>query len=180
MRYNGRMTKSFLTACLLACPLLVTAQEPAGFRGDFVKDLDAVEKKYVGLAQAVPQEKYGWRPAEKVRSISEVYMHLVGANYMIAAAVGVKPPAGLSRDMEKTVTEKAKVVEMLKASFAHLRKAAVEQQDAELDKAIKLFGRESTVRGAYFLMATHMHEHLGQSIAYARTNGVTPPWSGGE
>ncbi|MBI1792502.1 MAG: DinB family protein [Acidobacteria bacterium] len=152
-------------------------ERPGGFRGDFLRQLEDVEKKIVGLAQAMPQEKYGWRPGEGVRSNSEVYVHIAGANFGLPNFVGVKPPAGLSRDMEKTVTEKAKVIETLKESFEHIRKACMSVPDSDLDKEIKMFGRPSTVRGAFFLMANHMHEHLGQAIAYARTNGVTPPWS---
>ncbi len=157
----------------------MSAQSPAGLRGDVIKDLDAVEKKYVGLAQAMPQEKYSWRPAEKVRSVSEVFVHIVGANFRIPQAIGVQPPAGIPRDMEKTLTDKTQIVAKLKESFAHLRKGVMDTPDADLDKAIKLFGRESTVRGALLIISTHMHEHLGQAIAYSRANGVTPPWSMG-
>ena len=127
----------------------------------------------------MPQEKYAWRPVTGVRSVSEVFVHIAGANYMLPSFTGVKPPAGISRDMEKTVTDKAKVVELLKQSFEHIRGAATGVADADLDKEIKMFGRPFTVRSAYFLMANHMHEHLGQAIAYARTNGVVPPWSTG-
>jgi uncharacterized damage-inducible protein DinB len=91
--------------------------------------------------------------------------------------MGVKAPQGLNPAMEKTVTEKAKVVETLKASFAHVRKAVTDLPDADLGKATKMFGQSTTYEGVLFLIANHMHEHLGQSIAYARTNGVVPPWS---
>jgi uncharacterized damage-inducible protein DinB len=169
---------TFAAAALLASGVSLRAQDkPSGFRGDFLSQLGDVEKKLVGLAEAMPQEKYGWRPGAGVRSNSEVYMHVAGANFMIPSALGVKPPEGLARDAEKTVTDKAKVVEMLKQSFSHLRKLVQEIPDSDLDKEVKLFGRPNTVRGTLFLIANHMHEHLGQAIAYARTNGVTPPWS---
>ena len=92
----------------------------------------------------------------------------------------MKAPAGLSRDMEKTVTEKAKVQEVVKQSFEHARKAVSGLSDADMSRAIKMFGRDSTLEELFFVMANHMHEHLGQSIAYARTNGVVPPWSAKE
>jgi uncharacterized damage-inducible protein DinB len=149
----------------------------SGFRAEFLRQLDDVEKKMVALAEAVPQEKYSWRPAEGVRSVSEVYMHLAGANFMLPRFVGVEPPAGIDRSMEKTVTEKAKVVEQLKQSFDHVRQVALATADANLDHSTKLFGRDATIREAFLLMATHMHEHLGQAIAYARMNGVVPPWT---
>jgi len=146
-------------------------------QSDLLANLADTEKKIVSLAEAVPQDKYAWRPADGVRSVSEVFMHIAGANYMIPSALGAKPPAGLTRDMEKTVTDKAKVVEQLKQSFAHLRQAITSATDDS--KATKLFGRESTYGATKLLIITHLHEHLGQSIAYARTNKVTPPWSAG-
>lgn len=156
------------------------AAPTSGLRAELVKQCNDLEKKFLDLAQAVPQEKYSWRPGEGVRSVSEVYMHVVGANYFFPSFVGVKSPAGLSRDMEKTVTEKAKVVEMLKKSFEHLRRAILSKADSDLDSPAKLFGQETTVRDVLLTTVTHMHEHLGQSIAYARMNGVVPPWSAAE
>jgi uncharacterized damage-inducible protein DinB len=181
-----KRTQIFLTIFGLVFTLLtpLAAQEKPrgkeaakGFRGEFLAQLDEVEKKVVDLAEATPQEKFGWRPAEGVRSVSEVYMHLAGANYLFATFVGVKSPAGISRDMEKSVTEKAKVVEMLKQSFEHIRQVAMNTSDADLNKPAQMFGNETTVRGVLFTVALHMHEHLGQSIAYARMNGVVPPWT---
>lgn len=157
-----------------------SSSAPAGFRGEFLRQLADVEKKVTSLAQAMPQEKYSWRPGEGVRSVSEVFVHIAGANYLFPSFIGVKPPAGVSRDMEKTVTEKAKVAEILSQSFQHARQAVQDVSDADLDKPIKLFGRSATTRELFFIMANHMHEHLGQSIAYARVNGVVPPWSAKE
>ena len=148
-----------------------------GFKDLFLGQLKDVETKVVSLAEAMPEAKYGWRPEEGVRSVSEVFVHIAGANYLFPNFVGVKPPAGISPTMEKTVTEKAKVVETLKASFAHARQAVEGLSDADLHKPVKLFGQQTTYEGVLFLMANHMHEHLGQSIAYARSNGVVPPWS---
>ncbi|MBA3442788.1 MAG: DinB family protein [Pyrinomonadaceae bacterium] len=154
-----------------------TATPAAGFRAEFMRQLDDMEKKYVDLAQAVPQEKYAWRPGEGVRSMSEVFMHLAVANFFIPQFVGAKPPAGIDRNMERTVTDKTKVVEMLKQSFDHVRQAAMNTPETDLDKPATFFGRATTVRDVFFTMATHMHEHLGQSIAYARMNSIVPPWT---
>lgn len=145
---------------------------------EFMANLADVEKKLVGLAEATPAEKYAWRPAEGVRSTGEVFAHLAGGNYFVLSFAGVKPPP-LDRDYEKKITDKAKIVEMMKASFAHVRKAAVEASDADLEKKTKMFGQDTNCRNVYLVIVTHAHEHLGQSIAYARMNGVTPPWSEG-
>jgi uncharacterized damage-inducible protein DinB len=183
-----RFISILLAAWILCLTSLLAQDQPkasgapptSGLRADLLKQCNEVEKKFVDLAQAMPQEKYTWRPEEGVRSVSEVYMHVVGANFFIPRSAGVNPPEGLSRDMEKTVTEKAKVVEMLKKSFDHLRQAVLSKSDADLDSPAKLFGQETTVRDVFLTTVTHMHEHLGQSIAYARMNGVVPPWTAAE
>jgi uncharacterized damage-inducible protein DinB len=168
-----------------ARPPAATGAAPAvpssGFRADFLAQLDDVSKKIVDLAEAVPADKYSWRPAPGVRSISEVYMHIVGGNSYIPSFMGVKPMAGIERGMEKTVTDKAKVVELLKQSMAHARSAVLSIPDADLDKKVKIFGgQEVTQRATIMIIGNHLHEHLGQSIAYARANGITPPWSKGD
>jgi uncharacterized damage-inducible protein DinB len=156
---------------------LRAADAPSGMRALFLQQLNDVEKKFNSLAEAMPAEKYSWRPGDGVRSVSEVFTHIAGANYMFPTMAGVKMPAGIDRNMEKTVTEKAKVQQVLKQSFEHARKAAEGLSDADMAKEITMFKRPATVEGLFFTMANHMHEHLGQAIAYARTNGVVPPWS---
>lgn len=152
------------------------AQE--GLRGELIKNLDAVEEKLIGLAEATPAEKYGWRPAEGIRSVSENFMHVAGGNYFILRAVGVAPPDDLPKNLEG-VTDKAEVIEILRGSIAHVRKAIQAMPDSELDKEVDLFGQKSSSRGVLLLISGHLHEHLGQAIAYARSTGVVPPWSQG-
>jgi len=161
-------------------PAAAPAAPASGFRADFLTQFDDVSKKIVDLAEAVPADKYGWRPAPGVRSISEVYMHIVGGNSYIPSFIGVKPMEGIERGMEKSVTEKARVVDLLKKSMAHARAAVLATPDADLDKKVKIFGGESSERGVIMIIGNHLHEHLGQSIAYARSNGIAPPWSKGD
>jgi uncharacterized damage-inducible protein DinB len=155
------------------------ASTAAGFLADYQAEVDAVGKKLVDLAQAEPADKYNWRPSPGVRSIGEVYMHVVGGNSTIPSFLGAKRMDGITRDSEKQVTDKAKIVELLQ-SIANAKAAGQTVTDADLDKKVKTFGgREMTQRQVLLLIVTHMHEHLGQSIAYARMNGITPPWSEG-
>jgi uncharacterized damage-inducible protein DinB len=156
------------------------AQDPAKLKAEFLANFDDTAKKIVSLAEAVPADKYKWRPAPGVRSISEVYMHITGANFMIPNFLGAKMPEDLKlgRDSEKTITSKDEIIPLLKRAMEHTRRAIESGMDTP-DKATKLFGRDSTNAGVALLLITHMHEHLGQSIAYARSNGVTPPWSEG-
>lgn len=152
-----------------------------GLRKELIGQLADAERKLVALAEATPADKYGWRPAPGVRSVSEVFMHMVGANYMLPGMAGVKrkPDVAMTGDMEKSVTDKAQVVELLKKSFVHVKQTVMDVPDGQMDNAVDLFGTKSTSRGVLVLMATHAREHLGQSIAYARMNGIVPPWSRG-
>lgn len=168
---------SILAISLVTGLSALQTQPPGGFRADFLRQLDDVEQKVTALAKVIPQEKYSWRPGPGVRSISEVFMHIASANYMFPSMAGVRPPAGMSRDLETRVTEKAIVLEWLQKSFAHMRAAMLATEDRDLDKPVKMFGQDTTIRNVFFTAAMHMHEHLGQSIAYARTNGIVPPWS---
>lgn len=147
-------------------------------RAEFLDDLKDVEDKAVSLAEAFPQEKYTWRPAEGVRSVSEVFLHLAGGNFGFPTFWGAQPPAGIERKgLEKSTTDKTRVIELLKQSYDYMRQAATNLSDADLAKAVKMFGQETTASGVLFFVATHQHEHLGQAIAYARMNGVVPPWT---
>lgn len=168
-----------VTFTALILSTIVFAQDkPGGTRGEILGEIEGLEKKYVGLADAIPEDKYGWRPSDKVRSVSEVFMHVAGANYGLPGFIGVKAPEGLPKEMEK-ITAKAEVMKHLKGSFEHIKKAVINMPDADIEKTAKMFGRDRTYREIGFFFAGHMHEHLGQLIAYSRMNGIAPPWSNG-
>lgn len=167
-----------LALVLSASPAFAQAAAPtAGFRAEFLANINGVEREAVSLAEKVPAEKYSWRPGEGVRSVSEVYMHIAGAQLFYASLLGVPMPAGFDENYEKAYTEKAKVVEWLKLSFANAKQAATSMSDADLDKLVKVYGRDRTQRSLLLTILSHAHEHLGQSIAYARVNNIVPPWT---
>jgi uncharacterized damage-inducible protein DinB len=154
------------------------AAPAAGARAEFLEGLAYYEQRYTRLAEAIPAEKYSWRPGEGVRSIGEVYAHVTAANYGVAHAFGMQAPSGLDfKAIQAAAADKAKIIQLLKDSFAHLRQAILTISDADMDKPQKMFGRQTTVRGAFMMIIGHFGEHLGQSIAYARVNGITPPWT---
>ena len=168
----------FRIAALALLALLAAA--PAArcdIRSDYIANIQDVEDKVLSLARATPPKKFLWRPSKAVRSISEVYMHIVGSNYALPAYAGVKAPENLSPEIEKSVTDKEQVIEYLEASFRHLRKAIENTSDTEMDKVVKTYLGDITERALYLQAVTHGHEHLGQSIAYARMNGIVPPWT---
>ena len=149
-----------------------------GYRSEVLAEVMVQEDKFARLAAAIPADKYAWRPSPDVRSFAEVFLHVSAANYNLYKLVGTPPPAGFDvKGFEKSTTDKAKVVATLKDSFAHARKAITAMPDADLEKSLDWFGGKNTQRGILLFTVRHAAEHLGQSIAYARFAGVTPPWT---
>ena len=135
-----------------------------------------VSRQLIALAEATPAEKYSWRPAPGVRSISEVYMHIAIANFYLLSVTGPKEPA-VEVSMEKTVTAKADVIDWLKRSLDAVATARAHLKPADYQHKVSIYGKVVTVDGMYLRIIVHANEHMGQSIAYARMNGIVPPWS---
>jgi uncharacterized damage-inducible protein DinB len=157
---------------------VVVAAPSSGFRAEFLEEIAYYEQRYIRLAEAIPAEKYTWRPAEGVRSVGEVFTHITAANYGIARALGTALPAGFDpKAITALSADKPKVLEALRDSFAHFRGAIIALSEADADKPQRMFNRSTTLRGSFIAITGHFGEHLGQSIAYARVNGVVPPWT---
>jgi uncharacterized damage-inducible protein DinB len=159
---------------LLAFAQTTNSQPGQGWMPEF----NHASRQLNALADATPAEKFSWRPAPGVRSVSEVYMHIAVGNYFLLNQAGIKLPPELAAKIkpvtEKSLTEKADVIKFLKDSQDQVRDA---YPKADLQKKTKFFTGETTVEGVLLRLLVHNHEHMGQSIAYARTIGVVPPWS---
>jgi uncharacterized damage-inducible protein DinB len=141
-------------------------------------DLQDLQKKFTSLADAIPAEKYTWRPSDGVRSFSELFLHISAANYGIPNMMGVPMPAGFDgKTFEKSTTDKAKIIEQLNKSFTSAIASVQAMSNADFAKAEKKLGPDANDGDVVYILVTHAHEHLGQSIAYARQNGVIPPWT---
>ena len=160
-------------------PAAPAAAAPAsGARAEFLGQVAYFEGRFTRLAEAMPAEKYAWRPGEGVRSVGEVFAHVAVGNYMFLRMLGVQPPAGVDpKELMSATKDKPKIVQALKDSFAFMQKSVTAMSDADLDKPATFFGQKTTQRGILFHIASHLGEHLGQSIAYARMTGVVPPWT---
>lgn len=162
-------------------PAPAAAAAPAStFQSDVVAVLGHVQEELVGLEQAMPQNKFSWRPAKGVRSVAEVYLHAAGAGYFFGKMLGVEIPADIAAQMktyEKSTTDKAKIQKALTDSFTWFGNAVKQMPDAELSKTMDVFGHTMSKRSLVMIALGHYQEHLGQSIAYARSNGIVPPWS---
>ena len=166
----------------------------AGFRGEFLWELEIATRQSVALAEAIPPEKYDWRPDNIARSVSEVFVHVATGNFMLLEVIGVTAPidlyaqlpaAGQERfsglihrndELAVSVLEKNVVVALLKRSLHAVNESFDQASDSELDRRLHFFGEETTVRRVYLRLLAHAHEHMGQMIAYLRFNGIAPPW----
>lgn len=153
---------------------------PPGFMEEFEGQFGASSQKLVALARAMPASTYDWSPGDGVASVARVFMHIARYNYMYPhqnmGRQSPVSPAEYAR-WEDEVTDKDEVVEILEASMEYVRDVAGSMSGGDLDEATMLYGRSVGEWAVLLQLVTHMNEHLGQSIAYARMNGVVPPWS---
>lgn len=165
---------------LFALALSLRAQKapPEGIWQGYDPEWGYVGKQIVALAQALPPEKFSWRPDTSVRSFSEVFMHIAISNFWLLSVTGTPLPSELKQEgMEKKVTDKAEVILWLRRSFDAVAKAHVAAKPEDLAKRVKIADRLTNVDGIYLRILVHANEHMGQLVAYDRINHIAPPWS---
>jgi uncharacterized damage-inducible protein DinB len=175
-----------LLAALTLSALPATAQQAGGIAADLLRDIDQAQKKLLALAGAMSDSAWNWRPASGVRSTGEVFQHIAADNYLIPGAMGAAVPAetGIKPDdyttaqkYESRKIDRAAAIADLEKSFAFLRQALTGTAVEAMDEKVTVFGQSFTRQQMWIMGTTHLHEHLGQLIAYARSNGIVPPWS---
>jgi uncharacterized damage-inducible protein DinB len=192
------MTRSVRFPLAAACGLALLAatsafaEDPAtyatgtppvpGIRGEIVANMQDASEKVIELAGAVPARKWSWRPAKGVRSVGEAYLHIAQANFLMSSFLGATPPMSMAvlGKLDTTPTTTERTLQLLKDSFAFAEKTIAETPETELAASVDFFGHPMSRQAVMMAIATHAHEHLGQSIAYARSNGVVPPWTARE
>ena len=159
--------------------------DAATIRTTYLTDLDSLQSKFLQLAEAIPADKYSWRPGPGVRSIGEAFMHVATEYYLsspMAYGAATSPVVGTGpqayRKLEANPT-KEEVLKHLKEGFAYTKQAVGGVSADSLANKRKWFGHDVSILETSFGMAGDLHEHLGQLIAYARVNGIKPPWSKG-
>ena len=173
-----------LSALAMAAPA-VPADEPADhtapsydMKAQALLDLERVQKKFVDLANAVPADKLTWRPSADSRSFAEVLLHVAGERYGILSLMGAELPAGLDRKgFEKSTTDRARIVEELNKSWEFAQKTIQGMTNADFAKLLPKLGPQANAGDVVYILVADAHEHLGQSVAYARENGIVPPWT---
>jgi uncharacterized damage-inducible protein DinB len=172
-----KMLIQFGLCALAVAPMAPLAQaqtlrQATGLQAALGEDAGTLSDKFTGLAR-VMSGKYDWKPGEGVRSVSDVFNLIVYENGLLAGVLSGSPAGA----RPAPITDPEKMQEALKSSYAKLQKVITGLSDNDLRTTVKLFGRDWTKRDAVMHVLQDQHEHLGQSIAYARTNGVVPPWS---
>ena len=141
-------------------------------------DLEGMQKKFVDLANALPADKLTWRPSADSRSFAEVLLHVAAERYGILVLMGAETPAGVDRKgLEKSTTDRARIVEELNKSWDFAKKSIQGMSNADFAKLLPKLGPQANAGDVVYILVADNHEHLGQSIAYARENGITPPWT---
>jgi uncharacterized damage-inducible protein DinB len=141
-------------------------------------DLQAVNKKCVDLAQALPSDKLSWRPSPDARSFAEVFLHVAGERYGILGMMGATPPAGFkASEFEKSTTDKDRIIEELNQSWNFANKTINGMSNADFAKLLPKLGPQANEGDVVYILVADAHEHLGQLVAYARQNGIVPPWT---
>lgn len=179
------------TVLLLLCSAALFAQAPPaqdpyeGLWQGYAGEWGHVTRQVIALAEVIPADKYGWRPAPGARSVSEAFMHIAIANIGLLSYTNPKSPETqrvvegltMTAETEKKIAGKAEVIDWLKRSFEAVRTARAALKPADFNRKVKIENRDATVDGIYLRIIVHANEHMGQLVAYARTNGIAPPWA---
>jgi uncharacterized damage-inducible protein DinB len=180
------MLKRLVFVALLLGTYTLHAQSPAdaaaneGIWQGYDGEWRYVSRLLLSIADAIPADKYSWRPEPGVRSVSEVLMHIAQSNYYLLSVTGPKMPPELEyKDVEKKIVSKPEVVAYLRQSLEAVKTARAHLKPGDLQRKVKIEGETVDVDGMYLRIICHDNEHMGQLIAYARMNGVVPPWSAG-
>jgi uncharacterized damage-inducible protein DinB len=167
-----------LLALFGATPQLDAQSVPRGFAQEFLGQFDASMSKFIALAEVMPADRYGWSPGEGVMTVAHVYAHVANYNfYYPATSLAVPAPGNVDPETIEQTTDKAQVIALLRQSGDHVREVVRNRSEADLQRTARLYGRDVAEWAVLLQLLAHMNEHLGQSIAYARMNGIVPPWS---
>ena len=151
---------------------------PPSSREELLMQFNTSASKFEALAAAMPAEKFTWSPGPGVMSVARVYAHVATYNYSYPSQnMGAPAPRAVNLDTLERMTDKAQIVALLRSSAEYVRQNVKQMPEAQLAQPTELYGRSVPQWSVLLQLVAHMNEHLGQSIAYARMNGVVPPWS---
>ncbi len=166
------------TAVTIPARVVQAQNAPSGFKIEFLHQFEQSMAKAVALAEAVPADVYARRPVPAVVPLAQMFAHIARFNYEYPArAMGISTPSDIDRDTLERVQSKPQVLALLRRSTDHVRKEIRRVPEAQLGRTTTLYGRQVPQWAVLLQLIAHLDDHLGQTIAYARVSGVTPPWS---
>jgi uncharacterized damage-inducible protein DinB len=188
------MKNSSLAAMFLAGLCAITVSSPAqnpdmvsgadhtapsyDMKGQSLVDLEAVQKKFVALVNAIPDNKLTWRPTPDSRSFAEVFLHVAAERYGILGLMGAPKPDGFDgKALEKSTTDRSRIVAELNKSWEFTQKTINGMTNADFAKLLPKLGPQANAGDVVYILVADAHEHLGQTVAYSRENGIVPPWT---
>ena len=142
-----------------------------------IKFLKQNEIAIINLAKEIPEDQYHWKPAQGVRDIGSVFLHIASSNYFIMMNLGIPPPPAIDLMSLESVEGRDNIIASVQTSFQFVYDHLLSIKDKQLSEKVKFPFAEMTKYGAIYLLIDHSGEHKGQQIAYARSIGVAPPWS---
>ena len=169
------MKKTILTLSLLAMAISYGQENLA--QSTIQAVLTGNQAQVVQLAEAFSEEQYDWRPSEGVSSVGEALLHVAGANYYLASKMGFAPPTDVDMMSLGKITGKDNIIAALKKSNTFALETIVAVESAQLTDEVDFGFAKMNKLGGLLAIMEHNGEHKGQLIAYARSNGVVPPWS---
>lgn len=170
--------KKLLLSIVFLLPFALVAQEGASFQDEYSGMIQFNSGRVVSLAEAIPADKYSWSPSEGVRSVSGVIAHVTSANYFFSMMIGFPAEGVNPQSFEQTEMSKEEAIASLNASYEHLAMAGKSISDESLGEMVDFpNGQKFSKRTVMFIVMSHVAEHMGQMVAYARSNDITPPWS---
>lgn len=173
-----RAVTVFLAIPVFAAPALGQAHGSTAIRDEVMGHFESSITKIIALADAMPAESYSWKPSADAMPVGQVFAHIARYNFFYpASSMAIPAPASIRLDTLEAMRNKAQIVALLTQSAGHVRRSLSSMSSDDLAKSTTLYGRTVPRWAVMIQLVAHMNEHLGQSIAYARSNNVVPPWS---
>ena len=165
-------------AVVLGAAPAVAQSAATDYRDEFMHHFRQSTRKIMSLAEAMPEDLYTWSPGPGIMPVGQVYMHIARYNYFYPeTALGIPAPSDIDVPNLESITDKAKVTKLLRQSVEHVRQHVSRMTTEDLTRTTTLYRRQIAGWAVLFQLLAHMNEHVGQSVSYARTNGIVPPWS---
>ncbi|WP_350290588.1 DinB family protein [uncultured Croceitalea sp.] len=168
--------KKLTTLCMLLLVVVTYAQDNLA-QATIQGVLQGNQGQVIQLAEAFSEDQYDWRPAEGINSVGEALLHVAGGNYYLAMKMGFPPPEDVDMMNLGKITGKENIIATLKKSNEFVLEKIMMVKNDDLNTEVDFGFAKMNKLGGLLAMMEHNGEHKGQLIAYARSNGVVPPWS---